>query len=189
MTSTTEQAEPSSPDELATEIRKAREAKGLSLADLHRLTGMSRNTLHQYESGARRPGAKELKRLCEVLEVSPNRLLFGSEQPFASSGGVLRSILKVSSSEPQRAVAISALVLPLAASILNSIGRETLEALATIADEAIRARDPETYDRLQDMISAFFDPETDTLKNLPPESRTAAFEALVSEKAAAREKP
>lgn len=43
--------------------------------------GISRATLSLYETGTNKPGAREILLLCEVLSVSPNWLLFGSESP------------------------------------------------------------------------------------------------------------
>lgn len=43
--------------------------------------GISRATLSLYETGTNKPGAREILLLCEVLSISPNWLLFGSESP------------------------------------------------------------------------------------------------------------
>lgn len=43
--------------------------------------GISRATLSLYETGTNKPGAREILLLCEVLSISPNWLLFGSEAP------------------------------------------------------------------------------------------------------------
>lgn len=71
-----------SGDKVDIELRKAREEKGLSLADLHRQTAISRTTLHDYESGRSKPGAREIRLLCDALGVTPNRLIYGTEAPF-----------------------------------------------------------------------------------------------------------
>ncbi|MDZ4201455.1 MAG: helix-turn-helix transcriptional regulator [Gallionella sp.] len=46
--------------------------------------GISRATLSLYETGTNKPGAREILLLCEVLSISPNWLLFGSESPARS---------------------------------------------------------------------------------------------------------
>lgn len=140
------------PDSIATELRMARDAKKYSFADLHRLTGLSRTALHQYESGARKPGARELILLCQALEVSPNRLLLGSENPFQKASGVLVPLAKLARSEPQKALAVGLLMIPMVSAILATIGDETLNGLATLADETLRARDPETYASLSALV-------------------------------------
>lgn len=74
---------PQEPDLLAEqigrEIRRARDAKGISVSDLHRKTGISRTVIQSYEKGRYKPGAGEIKRLSEALDCSPNRLIFGRE--------------------------------------------------------------------------------------------------------------
>lgn len=148
-------------DGVATELRIAREAKGYTLADLHRITGLSRTALHQYESGARKPGARELVLLCQALEVSPNRVLLGTEEPFLSAEGVLVPLVKLAKTNPGEALAIGALMIPMVAAILASIGNSTLMGLATLADETLRARDPETFSQLSKLVAEF--------KNINPE--------------------
>lgn len=64
---------------VAGELQRARERAGVNLSELHRQTRISRTVLQGYERGRFAPGAWELKRLCEVLGVSPNRVLFGRE--------------------------------------------------------------------------------------------------------------
>lgn len=144
-----------SMDGIATEIRNAREAKAYSFADLHRLTGLSRTALHQYESGARKPGARELLVLCKALEVSPNRILLGTEEPFPGTVGVLAPLARLSKSDPKKALITGMLMMPVVASILSSIGDNTLMGLATLADESLRARDPEMFSKLSKLVADF----------------------------------
>ena len=167
------------PDSLATELKKAREAKGYGLSDLHRLTGFSRNTLHQYEAGSRKPGSKELVKLCEVLEVSPNRLLFGMEDPFGETGGILRPLARLSKTDPHRALGLSLMMLPMMASLLSAIGGETMEAIATIADEALRAREPETYRQLSQLMRALAKEDLKALAALPKDAQTQRMAELM----------
>lgn len=80
-------------DRLAVEIGRrivhARNGLGLSQQAVSTRSGMldsdgigiSRATLSLYETGTNKPGAREILLLCEVLSVSPNWLLFGSESP------------------------------------------------------------------------------------------------------------
>lgn len=163
-----------STDAISIELRKAREAKGLTFSDLHRLTGLSRTALHQYESGKTKPGAREILKLCEILEISPNRLLTGSEDPFIGSSGVLLALVAMARTEPQKAAVLSALLVPLMASILSSIGNETLIALATIADETIRARDPESFSHLAKMVSEIGAVDSHAVSKMSPDERKQA---------------
>lgn len=161
-------------DNVAVELKLAREAKGLGLSDLHRLTGLSRTTLNQYESGARKPGTRELFKLCQVLEVSPNRILFGSEAPFEKTPrGAVTALAIMAKSDPVRAAGLSAVVIPLAASVLSKIGSEALFAIATLIDEILRERDPETYQALAAMIFELRSVPFEDFVNSPPEQREA----------------
>lgn len=80
-------------DRLASEIGKriadARNGLGWSQLALHTRTkladpggmGISRAVLSLYETGTNKPGAREIRILCDTLKVSPNWLLYGSESP------------------------------------------------------------------------------------------------------------
>ncbi len=80
-------------DRLAVEIGKriadARNGLGWSQLALHTRTkltdpegmGISRAVLSLYETGTNKPGAREIRLLCDTLKVSPNWLLYGSESP------------------------------------------------------------------------------------------------------------
>jgi len=67
--------------------RRAEIQDGLSVEDLSRLSrlvdhgeqGVSKASLHRYESGQAMPGAREIRILCEALDVSANWLLLGAE--------------------------------------------------------------------------------------------------------------
>ena len=75
--------------EIGRRISQARNGLGLSqqavqtrskMLDADKI-GVSRAALSLYETGTNKPGAREILLLCEVLSVSPNWLLFGSESP------------------------------------------------------------------------------------------------------------
>lgn len=69
--------------DIAAELARARSKAGLSHSDLHRLTGISRSVLFGYENGRTKPGAREIRLLCDALKVTPNRLIYGSDDmPF-----------------------------------------------------------------------------------------------------------
>ncbi len=140
-------------DSLAVELRQAREHKALTLSDLNRLTGISRTSLHGYESGRSKPGAKELLKLCQVLEVTPNRLLLGTDDLSVKAGGVLVALVRMAREQPTQALAFSAFFLPWVGVILSRLGHEPLIALSTLIDEILKSRDLATYKHLETLIS------------------------------------
>lgn len=73
---------PTSIPRIAVELQRARSNAGLSHSELHRVTGISRTVLIGYEAGRTNPGERELRRLCDALRVTPNQLLYGTDQPF-----------------------------------------------------------------------------------------------------------
>lgn len=54
--------------------------------------GISRTALIGYEAGTSRPGARELRILCQTLVVSPNKLLFGTETPARTAHPALEGL-------------------------------------------------------------------------------------------------
>jgi transcriptional regulator with XRE-family HTH domain len=79
---TNEEAPRVRPSQIAVELRRARLKAGLSHSELHRATGISRTVLIGYEAGRTSPGGREMRKLCDALRVSPNQLVYGTEQPF-----------------------------------------------------------------------------------------------------------
>jgi transcriptional regulator with XRE-family HTH domain len=53
----------------------------VSVVELHRRTGISRTVLQGYESGKFAPGSIELRKVCEALGATPNKIIFGDERP------------------------------------------------------------------------------------------------------------
>jgi Zn-dependent peptidase ImmA (M78 family)/transcriptional regulator with XRE-family HTH domain len=62
-------------DNLGARIESARQARGLTQAEVAAAVGVSRPTYIAVESGRRRPGPEELARLAELLGVSAHELL------------------------------------------------------------------------------------------------------------------
>ncbi|WP_374264579.1 helix-turn-helix domain-containing protein [Zoogloea sp.] len=179
---TDEQSSPTDgPDVIAIELKKAREAKGYGMSDVHRLTGLSRNTLHQYETGSRKPGTKELLKLCEVLEVTPNRLLFGLEEPFGKVDGVLRPLARLAQTDPGKALGLAAMMMPIIAAILSKVGAETLEAIATIADETLRSRDPETFTQFANLVRDLSKEDVKALVAQPKDAQAERIKTLIKQ--------
>jgi transcriptional regulator with XRE-family HTH domain len=129
-------------DNLAIELRRAREAATLSHSDLNRLTGISRSVLYGYEVGRTKPGAKELTLLCEALRVSPNRLLMGTEEPFKPITG-LRTLAKLRKSPIMFLVAM--MIVPTAMAVIDD---DQAEALFTLIASMIESRDKDLYRKM-----------------------------------------
>lgn len=75
--------------EIGKRLAEARTGLGLSQQAVHTRSklhdsdgmGVSRAVLSLYERGVNKPGARELRILCEVLKITPNWLIFGAENP------------------------------------------------------------------------------------------------------------
>lgn len=76
--------------ELGVRLRDARVTAKLTQGELAERTkladkegvGISRNVISFLESGRTQPGPKEIRLLCEVLRISPNRMIYGEDEPF-----------------------------------------------------------------------------------------------------------
>lgn len=83
----TEGAEAVPEDGIGDRIRSARDARGLSQTALATRTkmvdpagkGVARTVLVGYESGNFRPGAREIRLICQALSITPNWLILGDE--------------------------------------------------------------------------------------------------------------
>ncbi len=80
-------------DSIANELVNARKVLGWTQTELHQRTGISRETIKQYETGRNLPGAREIRLLSAALKISPNRLLLGTED-FDSSMSPLKGLAK-----------------------------------------------------------------------------------------------
>jgi len=58
-----------------TAIRKARELRGLSPAELAAIVGITRDSLYKVEGNRRQLGPKTVKKVAEALEVEIEKLL------------------------------------------------------------------------------------------------------------------
>ena len=114
-------------------IKAAREEKDLSQKAVATRSkwvdpdqkGISRTALIGYEAGTSRPGARELRILCQTLGVSANALLFGSENPFQTSHPAMEGLQTQTGNDLSQAVQI-ALVL----ASLKGLERDALTSLA-----------------------------------------------------------
>lgn len=72
-------------------LREAREAKGMTQAELARAIGVETPSYWRYESGGQQPGGESLAALCRTLGVTAEWVMFGEapesgarvEEPFA----------------------------------------------------------------------------------------------------------
>lgn len=96
MPSSVENSTPPRPlpeDGIADRLRIVRERLGLTQAEFALRTkdhdpegrGVSRTVLVGYESGKFKPGARELRAICDAFKVTPQWLLYGSEATDGSS--------------------------------------------------------------------------------------------------------
>lgn len=158
---------------LALRLKEAREARQLTQqavatrskwADIEG-KGISRTALVGYEAGTSRPGARELRILCQTLVVSPNKLLFGTETPIATAHPALEAFGTASKHGLRQAVdlafvlaalkgherdALASLALSMAGRQLGDIRLSHLRMLAAYAmpaiDEALRPNLPDGVD-------------------------------------------
>lgn len=130
--------------DIAAELALARARAGLSHSDLHRITGISRSVIFGYENGRTKPGAREIRLLCDALKVSPNRLIYGSDEsqfnddpsPFyevgldkSSSGQLaLASLMTMLTNEERLA-----LVTLTRAILIGRHGKQVLDQAASVA--------------------------------------------------------
>lgn len=115
---------------VSAEVRKARERADMTVSDLHRETGISRTVLQGYEAGRFVPGAMELKKLCNVLKVTPNRILFGEEKPLESKPLLASFVGDVTKASGTAKLAI----------VLQVLSSEELASLLSLVESIVIAR-------------------------------------------------
>lgn len=65
-------------------LKKIRNEKGVSQKQLADLIGVAPSTYSQYESGKREPDVLKIKAIANVLNISADYLLFGTDNPFST---------------------------------------------------------------------------------------------------------
>lgn len=126
-------------DQFAIELRRARELRGLSHSDLHRATGISRSALLAYETSRRKPSIREIRLLCDAIQVTPNRLIYGTEEPFKARKGI-QTLAKLKGSPA--GLAFSVMGMPL---LMGALDEEKAEALLTVIGAMLEANDKDAY--------------------------------------------
>lgn len=158
------QTEPTPPKEIedgiGIRLKAARELKGLSQSDLHNKTGLSRTVLINYEAGRHKPGARELRLICDALEISPNYLIYGSEEPHRRGSGLVDTLLGASALSKANA----SMLVPMCFAIL---GKDDSRALLSIIESMLKAKDPEGYAMIMELTEVF-----DGFSQLAPEEKT-----------------
>lgn len=129
-------------DIIAIELRRAREAKGLSHSELNRLTGISRTVLYGYEVGRTKPGAREIKLLSEALEVTPNRLILGTDEPFRRA--MLRGKIKQKISPSTSKVTFGLF----SQALMSALDNDQADAIMTLLISLVEGRDKELFKQL-----------------------------------------
>lgn len=97
---------------LGQRIREAREARQLTQQGTATRSkwadpegkGISRTALIGYEAGTSRPGARELRILCQTLAVSANKLLFGTDLPVRTAHPALETIAQKNTADLRTAI-------------------------------------------------------------------------------------
>lgn len=116
-------------DGIGSRLRAAREARGFSQTAVATRTkmqdpkgqGVSRTVILSYEAGKFKPGARELRMLCEVLSVTPNWLIYGSDSAHEAAQASMETVRKND--------AVSAFRLALAISVLKHHERGAFSSL------------------------------------------------------------
>jgi len=161
-------------DPIAYEIKRAREAKELTISDLSRLTGISRPVLLGYEAGRTRPGSREIRLIAQALKVTPNRLLFGNEEPFEARKGVA-ALVALAASNQVVGMSTLMLLLPIATAILSE---EERVAFLSLLLAMVEARDKDAFKHIRAFAEVFGE-------EIGTPEKMAAFNALQKDRAKA----
>ncbi|WP_201496314.1 helix-turn-helix domain-containing protein [Rubrivivax sp. A210] len=128
-----EEREPNADAAFGRRIRETREARNLSQQAVSTRSkwvdtdgkGISRTALIGYEGGSSRPGARELRLLCETLNATPNYLLFGTETPFQTKHVALEGFRSGARQDIRQAVEL--------ACVLTALKDHERDALTSLA--------------------------------------------------------
>ncbi len=139
-------------------IRAAREARGLSQTALAARTkmvdaggkGVARTVLFGYESGKFRPGAREIRLICQALSITPNWLVLGAEVAGSQASmetvrrkdwiSAMRLAMAISVLKPHERAGFQSLVLSMAG---RQLGDMKLSALLLAGSMIARSSMPE----------------------------------------------
>lgn len=153
-------------DGIGIRLKAARESKGLTHSELHRVTGLSRMVISKYEAGLNKPGTRELRLICDALEVSPNQLIYGTEEPHKHAIGLADTLIGMGES----AILPVTLIAPLLAAML---GKDDLRMILSLIETVLKAKSPEDYRMVIELVQVF--------KEIPQQERGALVKRLQSE--------
>ena len=162
-------------DGIGIRLKAAREIKGFSQSDLHRITGLSRMVISKYEAGQNKPGTRELRLLCDALEVSPNHLIYGTEEPHSRTSGLADTLLNMG----KGAIAPAVFLGPMFGAML---GKDDTRIVLSLIESLLKAKDPVGYAHVMEIVGVFskFDEKT-------PEEQKRQIAELQSNPEAAEE--
>lgn len=80
--------------ELAKNLTNLCEDKNLTIAKLSRISGVKQPTLHGWTTGRTVHNLDDLKKVCNVLQVSVHFILFGTSDPHESHKETFEELLK-----------------------------------------------------------------------------------------------
>lgn len=133
-------------------LKGARDRQGLSVREVHELTGISPAVLYGYEAGKTRPGAREIALLCKALKVTPNALLFGKEDPFGAPATDPASRLASITSDGKLSLIAALLLMPMVMATMDFEDRRTLFAVALAL---VQAKHPQAGQKVTQAMDAF----------------------------------
>lgn len=143
--------QPNDEQGVSDRLKTAREERGFTQGVVATRTkmvdpekkGISRTAIIGYEQGSSRPGLREIKLLCEVLLITPNWLIYGTESagiasqpsldllrpsPFGELDGLLRTAMALMALKGHERDALQSLALSLAG---RQLGDMRLSALVS----------------------------------------------------------
>lgn len=161
-------ATPILENDIGLRIKAAREAHKLSQMDMHNRTGLSRTVLINYEAGRHKPGAREIRLICDTLQVSPNYLIYGTEEPHKIEEGLSQRLLHLSGGDAFMHLSV---LVPVLAALL---GHDEKRLILDLTETIIKAKSPEVWNDVLSILDAFpkaseIDIEKAAAQSLPPE--------------------
>lgn len=158
-------------DGIGIRLKAARESKGLTHSELHRVTGLSRMVISKYEAGQNKPGTRELRLLCDALEVSPNQLIYGTEEPHKQAIGLADTLISMGESAAMPALIVAPIVVAM-------LGKDDIRLILNLIETVLKAKSPEDYRMVMELVLVF--------KEIPQQERSMLAKRLQSEPEAQR---
>lgn len=134
-------------DGISLRIKAAREAKNFSQIDMHNKTGLSRTVLINYEAGRHKPGSREIKLICDALQISPNYLIYGNEEPHKVEDGLAGRLLNMG----EEAFMPLAVLVPIISAILD---HEEKRTILKMVEALIKAKSHDAYNDIMSILNA-----------------------------------